>query len=223
MYIKEQRHLLLLISILALFTLTPLLISLRYGVLLLNSIAAVVLISGSFALSRSRSLFVIAIILSILSVVTTWLLSSYPGHASVLIWHSCLLSLMAFFAFAVLRYVLQAGGVTADKIFAAICVYMLIGYAWTFAYALVDQIDPDAFRVSAEVARTDFFGRVAELRYFSFITLTTLGYGDVVPRSPMARTLASIEAVMGQLYLAVLVARLVGLHIVHQTTHDDTA
>jgi voltage-gated potassium channel Kch len=62
-----------------------------------------------------------------------------------------------------------------------------------------------------------------QLRYFSFITLTTTGYGDIVPRSPLARTFAMLEAVMGQFYLAVLVARLVGLHIVHAPRAESSA
>lgn len=60
----------------------------------------------------------------------------------------------------------------------------------------------------------DYVGRLMQMRYFSFETLTTLGYGDIVPRSPVARMLATLEAVMGQIYLTVLIARLVGLHIV---------
>ncbi len=64
----------------------------------------------------------------------------------------------------------------------------------------------------------DYVGRVMQMRYFSFETLTTLGYGDIVPRSPAARMLATIEAVMGQIYLTVLIARLVGLHIAHASS-----
>ena len=68
---------------------------------------------------------------------------------------------------------------------------------------------------TVDAIANDYAGRVMQLRYFSFMTLTTVGYGDVVPRSAGARTMAVLEAVMGQIYLAVLVARLVGLHIVH--------
>ncbi len=103
---------------------------------------------------------------------------------------------------------------TADKIFAAICVYLLVGYGWAFIYALIDDLQPGAFP-NLSVQAKDFSGRVMQLRYFSFMTLTTVGYGDVVPLSPIARTMAALEAIMGQVYLTILVARLVGLHIVH--------
>ena len=95
---------------------------------------------------------------------------------------------------------------------------MLIGYTWTFVYALLDATQPGAFRPPDQTSPTGLNERILELRYLSFMTLTTVGYGDVVPRSPTARTLCMLEAVMGQIYLTVLVARLVGLHIVDAHT-----
>ena len=68
----------------------------------------------------------------------------------------------------------------------------------------------------------DYITRVMRMRYFSFITLTTLGHGDIVPQSPVARTFATLEAVVGQIYLTVLVARLVGLHIVHANSSQSS-
>jgi voltage-gated potassium channel len=120
-----------------------------------------------------------------------------------------------FFCVSILGYVLHSGRVTSDKIFATICVYLLVGFVWTYAYALLDEVQPGSFAASTETGRNDYVGRIMQLRYFSFATLTTLGYGDILPRSPTARTMAVLETVMGQIYLAVLVARLVGLHIVH--------
>ena len=102
--------------------------------------------------------------------------------------------------------------VTTDKIFAAVCVYLLIGLAWTFAYALVDALNPHSFVALSAAGHEKYIIRVLELRYFSFMTLTTVGYGDIVPHSTAARTLAALEAIVGQIYLTVLVARLVGLH-----------
>src|SRR6202011_2827533 len=119
------------------------------------------------------------------------------------------------FCVSILAYVLHSGRVTSDKIFAPICVYLLLGFVWSYAYALLDDMQPGSIADSPETGRTDDVGRIMQLRYFSFAPLTTLGYGDILPRSSTARTMATLEAVMGQIYLAVLVARLVGLHIVH--------
>ena len=122
--------------------------------------------------------------------------------------------LIGYFSVTILDYVLRGGRITMDKIFAAICVYLLIGYAWTFAYVLVDELQPESFVIQTTALPNDY-ANILEMRYFSFMTLTTVGYGDVVPHSGAARTLAALEAVTGQIYLTVLVARLVGLHIVH--------
>jgi hypothetical protein len=117
-----------------------------------------------------------------------------------------------------------AGGLPADKIFAAICAYLLIGYAWAFGYSILDEFHPSAFAAPTEVARNDYVGRVMQMRYFSFTTLATVGYGDIVPRTPGARTMAILEAILGQFYLVALIGRLVGLHIVHGSNspwHDE--
>jgi len=135
----------------------------------------------------------------------------------VLVSHSVIVVLIAFFCVTILSYVLDNGRVTADKIFAAICVYMLLEYGWTFVYSLLLELQPQSFAITSEVARNDYVDRISQLRYFSFTTLTTVGYGDIVPRSPAARTMTILEAVMGQFYLVALVGRLVGLHIVHGT------
>jgi hypothetical protein len=132
-----------------------------------------------------------------------------------LISHSSVVILVAFFSVTILSYILGSGRVTSDKIFAAICVYMLMGYGGTFVYSILLELEPQSFVATSEVARNDYIDRLLQLRYFSFTTLTAVGYGDIVPRSPAARTMAVLEAVMGQFYLVALVGRLVGLHIVH--------
>lgn len=211
------RHLALLISILLLFTVAPFVVTHRHGVIIMNVISTAVLIAGSYALSERKQLFLIAIILSVLSIVGTTLLVAFPRKWAFLISHSIILVLIGFFCVTILSYVLRRGHVNSDRIFAAICVYMLMGYGWSFVYSIVMEVEPHAFVATTEVGFHDFVGRLLQLRYFSFMTLTTVGYGDIVPHSPLARTLAALEAVMGQFYLVVLVGRLVGLHIVHET------
>ncbi len=211
----------LLICIFLLFTVTPFVLALGSGVFLLNVSAAAVLIASSYTLIRRRALFVIALILCAVSIYATWRLRLHPRHASILFAHVSVTVMLAFFSVTILGYVLRDGRVTMDRIFAAICVYMMMGYAWTFAYALLEEIQPGSFSALAPTNAASFFTRVLELRYLSFMTLTTVGYGDVVPRLPLARTLCMLEAVTGQIYLTVLVARLVGLHIVHRMNESQ--
>ena len=99
--------------------------------------------------------------------------------------------------------------VSGDTIKGAVSVYLLIGLLWTLFYMTVDRFDPGAFSMSVSGEKLNLF-------YYSFVTMTTLGYGDIVPVNRLARNMAVIQAVLGQMYIAILVARLVGLHIVHQ-------
>ncbi len=216
------RHLALLISILLLFTVAPFVVTHRYGVIIMNVISTAVLVAGSYALSERKHVFIIAILLSGLSVVGTALVLTFPEKWAFLISHFIILVLVGFFCVTILSYVLRRGRVNADTIFAAICVYMLMGYGWSFVYSILVELEPHAFVATTEVGLRDFVARLLQLRYFSFMTLTTVGYGDIVPHSALARTLTTLEAVMGQFYLVVLVGRLVGLHIVHETAERSS-
>ena len=117
----------------------------------------------------------------------------------------------AFFAYVtaiIFRDTFFSTYVSLNTIIGAICVYMQIGLFFGFAFTVVDLVDPSAF---ADIAHSESL--VSRFIYFSFVTLTTLGYGDIAPLSPSARSLAVLEAIIGQVYLTVLVARLVGLHL----------
>ena len=217
--VTEQRHLILLIFILLLFMLSPVVAALSNGVLVLNVIGGGVLVAASYTLGgRRRHLFITAIVLSAVSIVLTCWLQYAPGRLAAILSHASIVILVGFFVVAILLYVLRESRITADKVYAAICVYLLIGYGWSFAYSVLDQLQPTAFATPTAVDDDDYAGNVLQFRYFSFVTLTTMGYGDIVPRSGGARTLAMLEAIVGQLYLVALVGRLVGLHIVHSDT-----
>ena len=143
---------------------------------------------------------------------------------------------LAFLAYAVvvfLAYVLRPEDVTTDKISAAICVYLLIGAIWANLYLLVEVSHPGSFRmpsttdlqpgpersggIAAIDADTPMHLLDRRFLYYSIVTLTTVGYGDITPAAPLARALSAVEAIVGQMYVAILVARLVGLHLAHST------
>ena len=105
----------------------------------------------------------------------------------------------------VLAQVMASGPVTMHRILGAIAVYLLLGLTWAGAYNLVALLDPGAFS-SPEPS-------LGDLLYYSFVTLTTVGYGDITPVTQAARSLAMLEALIGQLYPAILLARLVSLQL----------
>jgi hypothetical protein len=124
---------------------------------------------------------------------------------------------LAFLTLVIMFAVFRDETVTFDTIFGAVCAYLLLGVTWGTAYALLVVISPDSLSVSPGLAHASGWGEPISaftpvLQYYSFTTLATLGYGDVSPLSPGARALSVMEGLAGQLYLAVLVARLVAIH-----------
>jgi hypothetical protein len=123
--------------------------------------------------------------------------------------------------------------VTRDKIAAALCVYILLGLMWGLAYSLLEFLHPGTFSFSsgplaapvAEGTGLRDIGFILDERpsfsYFSFVTMTTLGYGEITPLTQPARSLCVLEAITGQFFLAVLIARLVGMHIVYSMAEEN--
>ncbi len=99
--------------------------------------------------------------------------------------------------------------VTTDTLAGAVSAYMLMGITFGIAYSLIDHLVPGAFRDTIEPGK---HLTQSEFTFFSFVTMTTVGYGDIVPWDAHARSVAMIEAVIGIMYPAVLIGRLVGLH-----------
>ena len=209
------RHLLLLILLLLIFILSPFVGPYYYGPTILNIIAAVILLSATYAVSARKGFLFFGLSLTAISVVLTFWLAAKPMHWLIIASHGTLVILIGFFAIAILGYVLRSGKVTVDKIYGAVCVYLLFGYTWSFAYSLIEEVQPGSFTALTTIDARDIVSRVMQMRYFSFVTLTGVGYGDIVPHTQLARTMALLEAMLGQFYLVALIGRLVGLHIVH--------
>jgi len=106
-----------------------------------------------------------------------------------------------------MKWLFSVKKVDTDTVKGGICVYILLGLTWMALYRFVYEIDPNSFSVQ--------FGQAWEFLYFSFTTLTTVGYGDITPVSSFAMMLTNLEGMAGQLFLAIFVARLIGLHIAH--------
>ena len=112
--------------------------------------------------------------------------------------------LYAFIVYVLLKDLLVQRVITADMIFCAISIYLLIGLMWSGIYGVIETADPGAF------AGLD---HAADIPYFSFVALTTVGFGDIAPVSILARRLAILEAAMGSIYMAIIVALVVGRYL----------
>ena len=114
------------------------------------------------------------------------------------------------------RTIFSVKKVDGDTIKGGISVFFLIGIAWSLFYSIVYILDANAFSKSIEAIDLR-----ESMLYFSFTTLTTLGYGDITPVSDIARNLANLEAITGMLYPSIFIARLVGLYTAQEMSHDD--
>lgn len=176
-------------------------------------LVSVCLIAASYVMRGKGVRFIAVVALGAVLAAIIWinLHSPLPGQFLIV---SSVVGALFFGAVAVelLLDILSTGGkVTMTIIHGAIAVYLLIGVGFSFVFSALFTLDPHSFKGLAEsgIGHDKF-------TYFSFVTLTTLGYGDVSPVSRMAEAAATLEAAIGQLYLTVLVARLVGMQISQQ-------
>jgi hypothetical protein len=175
-------------------------------------IAAVLLLM--FEQSEHRR---VAMSLALAAFAGVWISHGLGGPTGRVLLVGAHLVAACFFAFAlygILRAVLVRKA-TIDALFGAVCGYLLLGIIWTVLYSAVETAFPGSFVVPVTGAAEGMAAPAdrSVLGYYSFITLATVGYGDITPTTPLARTLAWIEAITGQFYLAVLVAGLVGLKV----------
>ena len=112
--------------------------------------------------------------------------------------------------FLACRQVLFSGNVDGNKIIGAICIYLLMGLVWAFTYLLCEELQPGSL---GALEHKDWHQNLQDVIYFSFVTLTTLGYGDMSPLQPLTRFLAYMQAITGQFYVAILVASLIGIRL----------
>ena len=128
------------------------------------------------------------------------------------------LAMLGFLTVAIihtLRQVVFGTELDLNRLVGAICVFLLLGIIWAFAYMIVGQLEPEAFIIPETSLSpvSDQMFNLGTAIYYSFVNLTTLGSGDILPAGPFARTLSYFEAIIGQVYLVVLIARLVSLHV----------
>ena len=207
----QHRYTILFYSLLLTIAAGPLFASMGYGTDLIELFLAANLVAAVIPVRRRsgrRLLLVILIAALIIRLATGWLNQATLAVASLMI-----LTVIALIAAGIaLRFAFSARSVDRQHVDAALSAYLLAGVFFGSFYWVLEQIQPGTFTFAGDFSRTSAM-------YFSFVTLATLGYGDIVPRSDVARGLAIVEGVGGQLFLAVLIARLVSLYARGKTAH----
>lgn len=201
----------LLIALALLFLAFPFVEEIKGGDLIISILLSLVLLAAVVAVSERKIVFFIALSLAIPAITARWISYFRPDLVPRPVFLIAGLILISFVVVNLLRFILRAPSVNIEVLCASISAYLMLGLIWTLAYWLLDQFTPNAFAFNtAADAKESMQGFNAF--YFSFITLSTVGYGDITPVSHVARWLAAMEAMTGLLYVAVLIARLVSLY-----------
>jgi hypothetical protein len=209
----------LLIALAGLLILFPFVEPLQAGELIISILFTIVLISAVLAIPGRGGVFLIAALLAVPTLGGRWINHYRPDLLPPEVFLISGIFFVLFVIVNLLRFVLSTPSVNGEVLCASISAYLLLGLLWTLGYWLVAELIPGAFAFSSS-SPADASMKGFDAFYFSFITLCTVGYGDITPVSKVARMLAALEATTGLLYVAVLIARLVALQAAPKS-HDS--
>jgi hypothetical protein len=180
------------------------------GTIITQAATVAALLIGAWGIKGSRSRFVtnIAFVLVMLLLIAGGLVLDRAGFSYIHLF--LLLCFFIWMTWLVAHQVLFTGGVTSNDIVGAICIYMMLALIWAILYLFLAEAVPGAFNGLPQIAWPDNFDTAI---YFSFVTITTLGFGDISPVLPLARFLVYMEAIVGVFYMAILVASLIGVRM----------
>jgi len=172
---------------------------------------AMIPMASYYALSGDRKRAIIIILLSAPFVILDAINLFYAQRYFFVIMYSFGTLLYLYIIILLLKNLLSQRKITTDMIYCAISIYLLIGIMWAGVFAILESVSPGSFSVAS--GSLDFF-------YFSLVTLTTVGYGDVAPLTVLSKRLAVFEAAMGSIYMAIIVALIVGRYLSAQPDQD---
>jgi voltage-gated potassium channel len=204
----------LLLALLSAILIRPVLRNGLFGLVILSILTSAILMASAYAVSGQRRTLVVSLVLLVPGLISSWLSLFIGSLGPIAVSAILVFTFYAYVLSVMIRDILSEQNVTRDTIFGSACVYMLIGGAFAELFVLIHAVEPQSFGQLVDLVPVGQKVRLfSELNYFSLVTLTTLGYGDITPKTGLTRGVATIEAMVGQFYLAVLVARLVGLHL----------
>ncbi len=181
--------------------------------LIMHLIFLLVLVTGVMAVSRTPRWSRIVAMAAVVGLGFRYWGHAYPSSTALIVNISLRAVFAAMLIAVILMHLFKRGPVTRHRISGSIAVYMLIGAMFGFLYFVVFQLDPGAFNLDLSQFGDDSHRLMAKMVYFSYITMTSVGFGEIIPVSPAACTLSMLQALIGQLFPAILLARLVSLEM----------
>lgn len=194
-----------------LLVLSPFLEKPGLPVLTLHLLAAAAFLTAVYALSEKRAEWTAALMLGVPASILNALAAFRPDYPITIMTVLATILFLAYTLVTLLRAVLRSQNVTLDTIYGAVSVYLLMAFVWGAAYVLLETIHPGALAINS-MRNPDHQIDWSDCMFYSFVTLTTVGYGDMIPVLPQARLLSILEAVSGTMYVGILIARLVSLY-----------
>ncbi|MCF8069408.1 MAG: potassium channel family protein [Desulfobacterales bacterium] len=181
---------------------------------LMDILFTFILISGTYAIGQNKRQIIISVVFAIPMLISIWIAHFIKTPATAVTADVLTIIFLTHITLVILKNILTEKEITIDIIFSAVAAYLLMGVIWAILFSLLDVSHPGSFSVKDGPLGSGGYLFI----YYSFTTLTTLGYGDVLPLTDKAAALAIFEAITGQIYLTVVIARLVGLHISQSVT-----
>ena len=208
-YCVRDRYFFLLISLLSLILITPLFQGVVPLPLLLDISITGIFLSALYAISQKTQRLPLAVGLLLPVVAGMWV--TYFVHIPYLrlVADCCAILFFAFTIILLLSSLLREHEITLDVIYGVIAVFFLMALMWAFIFDVIEALRSGSFQITSSTLH----GTRVHFVYYSFITITTVGYGDILPVTLTARAFSIVEMIVGQVYLVVLVARLVGINI----------
>ena len=206
---SKHRFLILLCVLLFFVIATPFIDALIRLHALVDIFTTIVFIAAMYSIVRSKKHLVFSALLGLPMVISIWLGYFFKSATILVIGELFGMMFIGFAVFELIRFILASEDVTKEVLFAAVIIYLLMALMWSFAYIVLEAIVPGSFNIPGPRLEGNKF----VFLYYSFVTITTLGYGDITPATHQAGALAILEAIVGQIYLVVLVSFLVGMFV----------
>ena len=224
-FIADWRFSLLLIALICNILFAPLIADLDLGPstgsISIEIAFTFLLIILVFVVGHNKNLILLYTTIAFSALIFSWINILNPSAFLSILSHLFSFTALTLAITLVIKESLLSEEVTMDTIAGSLCAYLLLGFAFASIYALIDIVAPSSFisSIPGKEGLIDLASSDLDRIYFSFVTLLTVGYGDIVPASPPAKLTTIIEGFIGQVYLVVLIARLVGMHV-SQKTHQ---
>lgn len=219
---REFRFFLLLICLFGALIIPPYFDGHEVFTLISKTVFSVVLFAAVYAVIELKRLWVIGAVLLVPTFSSIWIEQiSNHNRLAFYIDNLTTIGFFGFIGYHFLRYILSCKKVTTNVIYASMCLYLMLAFIWAAIYANIHVFYGGAFNFSNEFlvgATASESQSMSTFTYFSFVTLSTLGYGDITPINRVAGAWVAVEAMIGQFYIAIIMARLVSLHAANKVT-----